>query len=81
MSIRRRTGPALALFSLGLVGAFVVISKHWGHALGLLPYIILLACPALHLVSHGGHRRAQGRLVRSPGRDHSTVKPSRGGAA
>jgi hypothetical protein len=78
MSIRRLTGRALALVSLGVVAAFVVVTEHWGHALGLLPYLILLACPALHLVSHDGHGRAHRRLARSPA--PSTVNPARGGA-
>ena len=44
----------LALISLGLVVAFYVLREHWEHALGLAPYLLLLACPVLHLV-HGGH--------------------------
>jgi hypothetical protein len=42
--------------SLILVGAFYVLREHWAHALGLSPYLLLLACPLLHLFhGHGGH--------------------------
>lgn len=48
--------------SLALVVAFFVLREHWGHALGLLPYILLLACPFLHLLhGHGGKAHHDGR--------------------
>ena len=55
----RRPGM-IALVSLAIVIAFYVLREHWSHALGALPYILLLACPLLHLFhghgGHGGHR-------------------------
>jgi hypothetical protein len=43
--------------SLGLIAAFYLLREHWGHALGVAPYLLLLACPLLHLFHHhGGHR-------------------------
>jgi hypothetical protein len=46
----------IAAASLAIVGAFYVLREHWGHALGALPYLLLLACPLLHLFhGHGGH--------------------------
>ena len=80
LRIRRRAGPALALISLGLIAAFVIINEHWGHALGLLPYLILLACPALHLFSHGAHGRPHSRLVRPAGPRGQHLKHASGGA-
>lgn len=42
--------------SFAAIVAFYVLREHWGHALGLLPYLLLLACPLLHLFhGHGGH--------------------------
>lgn len=47
----------LAGISLVLVVTFFLLREHWGHMLGLAPYLILLACPLLHLFHHhGGHR-------------------------
>ena len=49
---RSRTGLVLLAF-LAIAGFFVV-AEHTAHALGVLPYLLLLACPLLHLL-HGGH--------------------------
>jgi hypothetical protein len=41
--------------------AFLIISvvllwtEHLAHALGYLPYLLILACPLMHLFMHGGH--------------------------
>jgi hypothetical protein len=29
--------------------------EHWAHALGILPYLLILACPLMHLFMHKGH--------------------------
>jgi hypothetical protein len=42
--------------SLAAIALFFVLREHWGHMLGLVPYLILLACPLMHLFHHhGGH--------------------------
>jgi hypothetical protein len=48
-----RSGLAAALISLVIVGLFYLLREHWGHGLGILPYLLLLACPLLHLFMHG----------------------------
>lgn len=45
----------LVLASSALVVTFFALREHWGHALGFLPYALLVACPLLHLFHHGGH--------------------------
>lgn len=46
----------LATVSFGMIAAFFVLREHWAHALGLAPYVLLLACPLMHLFhGHGGH--------------------------
>ena len=30
-------------------------TEHLAHALGYLPYLLILACPLMHLFMHGGH--------------------------
>jgi hypothetical protein len=52
----RSRQPWIAAVMLGLIIAFYLLREHWGHALGILPYLLLLACPLLHLFGHGGHR-------------------------
>ena len=39
-----------------LIGAFYLLREHWGHVAGSWPYLLLLACPVMHLFHrHGGH--------------------------
>lgn len=37
------------------IGAFFLWVEHKAHVLDALPYVLLLACPLLHLFMHGGH--------------------------
>jgi hypothetical protein len=41
------------------IAAFFIVTEHRAHALGVLPYLLLLACPLLHWL-HGGHRGGRG---------------------
>jgi hypothetical protein len=41
--------------SLAVVVAFFVLREHGAHVLGLAPYVLLLACPLLHLFHGHGH--------------------------
>lgn len=38
-----------------LIAAFFLLSEHRAHAFGILPYLLLLACPLRHIFMHGGH--------------------------
>jgi hypothetical protein len=44
---------------LGFIGLYLLLS-HTGHLLGALPYLLLLACPLMHLVTHRSHGRRGG---------------------
>lgn len=39
---------------LVIVG-FFLLTEHKAHALGVLPFLLLLACPLLHFFHHGKH--------------------------
>lgn len=39
---------------LGFI-AYFLITEHWAHIIPYLPWLILLACPLLHVFMHGGH--------------------------
>ena len=61
-----RGKPGIVLGMLAVIALFYVAREHYAHALGLLPYLILLLCPLMHLLGHhhghGGHSpRAAGR--------------------
>lgn len=34
---------------------FFLLSEHRAHFFGVLPYLLLLACPLMHLFMHHGH--------------------------
>lgn len=45
-----------------LIAAFFVLREHWGHIAGSLPYLLLLACPVMHLFHrHGGQGPRTGK--------------------
>ena len=48
-----RTGFALVVFLV--IGLFYLYTEHRAHMLGALPYLLLLACPLMHLFMHRGH--------------------------
>ncbi len=37
------------------IAAFFLFSEHRAHALGALPFLLLLACPLMHIFMHRGH--------------------------
>jgi hypothetical protein len=50
--IARASVRALLAFGAVVVAVFL-ISEHRAHTVGVLPYLLLLACPILHLFWHG----------------------------
>ena len=50
-SNRRTRLVALAFVA---IATFFLLSEHRAHFLGVLPYLLVAACPILH-VFHGGH--------------------------
>jgi len=41
-----------------LVAAFaLLIVDHWVHVMGVAPYLLILACPLMHLFGHRHHGR------------------------
>jgi hypothetical protein len=57
------------------VAAFFLWTEHRAHLLGVLPYLLLLACPLMHLFHHGhGHRHHQDKEHSSQTNDS---RPSR----
>jgi hypothetical protein len=39
-----------------LIAAFFAVAEHRAHLLGAVPYLLLLACPVMHMFHHGHHR-------------------------
>ncbi len=38
-----------------VIAAFFLFTEHRAHLLGALPFLLLLACPLMHLFMHHGH--------------------------
>ncbi len=54
-----RFWPALVVFAA--IALFLIWEEHQAHLLGVLPYLILLLCPLLHLFMHRGHGKHDDR--------------------
>jgi hypothetical protein len=45
-----------AVVMVALIGLFFLLREHWAHLAGYWAYLLLLACPLMHLFhGHGGH--------------------------
>ena len=56
-----RTSSGLVMCGFLLVAGFYLVTEHTAHLLGVLPFLLVLACPLMHLFhhhGHGGHRPA-----------------------
>ncbi|HMN13402.1 MAG TPA: DUF2933 domain-containing protein [Bellilinea sp.] len=60
------------LLGLLVISGFFLLTEHRAHVLGILPFLLLLACPLLHLFFGGYGRDGDGTA--SPGHTH----PSKG---
>jgi len=70
-SRERRQLPAwLGLCLLLAIAGFFLWEEHQAHFFGLLPYALLLLCPAIHLLMHRGHRSQSSNETDANGRSH-----------
>lgn len=58
----------IALLMVALIGGFYLLREHWSHVTGYWIYLLLLACPLMHLFhGHGGHGTSPDR---ASGKEH-----------
>lgn len=58
-----RSRAGLGFLAFLAIAAFFLFTEHQAHLFGFLPYLLLLACPLLHLFmhrKHGGHGKDAG---------------------
>lgn len=55
---RSRYGLGLLVF--GAIAAYFLLTEHRAHVFGALPYLLILACPLMHVFMHRGHGRDGG---------------------
>ncbi|HVJ40973.1 MAG TPA: DUF2933 domain-containing protein [Dongiaceae bacterium] len=45
----------MVMIGFGIVAGFFLVSEHWAHLYGWLPFLFILACPLMHIFMHHGH--------------------------
>jgi hypothetical protein len=70
-----RSRSGIVLLGFLAVAAFFLLTEHTAHVFGALPWLLLLACPLMHLFMHGGHGHGGHH-----GRGNDTDRPDRGGS-
>ena len=45
----------IVLIGFLAIGGYFLITEHGAHIVPFLPWLLLLACPLMHLFMHGGH--------------------------
>ncbi|MGJ7495358.1 DUF2933 domain-containing protein [Variovorax sp. RT4R15] len=58
-----------ALLVLVLIGGFFLYTEHRAHLFGMLPYLLVLAWPLMHVCMHHGHPHGGSRSGRFPSED------------
>lgn len=65
-----RSRYGVGLIVLGSVAGYFLWTEHRAHLAGALPFVLLLACPLMHVFMHHGHGHGQ----HGPHRHGSTGK-------
>jgi hypothetical protein len=52
--------PRIAWIVFAAIAAFYLWTEHRAHLLGVLPFLLLLGCPLMHVFMHGGHGHGHG---------------------
>jgi len=53
------TYQGVAAFGLIAIASYFLLIEHRQHVLPYLPYLLVLACPLMHLFMHGGHHHGK----------------------
>ena len=73
-----RSPSGLVLLGFLAIAGFFLVTEHTAHLFGVLPFVLLLLCPLLHLFMHGGHGGHEGHDGHGgPAGDHADHGNSR----
>jgi peptidoglycan/LPS O-acetylase OafA/YrhL len=50
-----RTPVGMVTCGFLIVAGFFLLTEHTAHVFGVLPWLLILACPLMHLFMHHGH--------------------------
>jgi Protein of unknown function (DUF2933) len=70
----QRRSVWVASICVGAVALVALVLDHRAHVLGAVPYLLLLACPLMHLW-HGDHRHHVARTAPGHGQSGNSVSP------
>ena len=65
---------SIGLMVIGAIAAYFLLTEHLAHVVGALPYLLLLACPLMHVFMHHGHG-GHGHHHGGPGSGEAPGKP------
>jgi len=68
----------IVLIGFLLVGGFYLFTAHRAHLFGILPYLIFLACPVMHLFMHHGHGHGGGHSAGTDAAASPPLQPNKG---
>lgn len=52
----------MVLVGFLLIAAYFLFTEHRAHVVPFLPFLLILACPLMHIFMHGGHGGHAGHL-------------------
>lgn len=67
----------LVLLACLAIATFFLLTEHWAHVLGVLPYLLFLLCPVLHLLMHGWRGHGHTNHAAHQPRPHKEVHSAR----
>lgn len=64
-----RSPAGLTLCVALFLAGFYLFTEHTAHVFGALPYVLVLACPLMHVFMHRGHHGGHSNSSRRPDDD------------
>jgi len=49
------------MITIAAMAIYYLLTRHAAHTFGVLPYLLILACPLMHLFGHRHHRKHEHR--------------------
>ena len=49
----------IAFLGFAAIAGYFLVTEHRAHLFGILPFLLLAACPLLHVFHHRGHGRGE----------------------
>ena len=68
---------AVGLLVMGAVAAYFLLSEHRSHFFIAFPFLLLLACPLMHVFMHHGHGGQSRGPMRHPGGESRSSPPEK----